>query len=145
MYGRTAGFPFLATARKPLLPREVPAGKSNVLTNSHTPTMPAMHARNRTKPRVSSLSHIFCLTSQVSHDPGWRGACASTTRDSWGRCAVAPGSARFSSSRIIRVYVCGKIWVAACMTTWRLYCDIDPFLAALLAGQRVLSDKYASN
>ena len=38
-------------------------------------------------------SSSFCLTSQVSHDPGWRGACASTTRDSWGRCAVAPGSA----------------------------------------------------
>ena len=34
---------------------------------------------------------IFRPTSQVSHDPGWRGACASTTRDSWGRCAVAPG------------------------------------------------------
>jgi len=36
---------------------------------------------------------FICRTSQISHDPGWRGACASTTRDSWGRCAVAPGSA----------------------------------------------------
>jgi hypothetical protein len=40
-----------------------------------------------------SSGRLLRLTSQVSHDPSWRGACASTTRDSWGRCAVAPGSA----------------------------------------------------
>ena len=39
---------------------------------------------------------VFCLTSQVSHDRGWRGVCVCTIRDSHGRCAVAPGWAVFS-------------------------------------------------
>jgi len=57
-------------------------------------------------PQAKQFIFIYCivssgrlqrLTSQISHDPGWRGACASTTRDSWGRCAVAPGSAPWFS------------------------------------------------
>jgi len=40
--------------------------------------------------------HIW-RTSQISHDPGWRGTCARTERDSWGRCAVAPGWAFYFS------------------------------------------------
>jgi hypothetical protein len=42
----------------------------------------------------AKIGFIFCRTLQISHDPGWRGACVSTTRDSWGRCAVAPGLAQ---------------------------------------------------
>ena len=49
-------------------------------------------AQKPSESRTTSQNH-FCRTSQISHDPGWRGACASTTRDNWGRCAVVPGSA----------------------------------------------------
>src|ERR1035437_8209698 len=38
---------------------------------------------------------MFCRTSQVSHDRGWRGVCVCTIRDRHGRCAVATGSAYF--------------------------------------------------
>ena len=47
----------------------------------------------RTSTDFFTCAHAAISTLKVSHDPGWRGACASTTRDSRGRCAVAPGSA----------------------------------------------------
>ena len=56
--------------------------------------MPSHSRTTQTKKLIIRRNRFsFWLTSQISHDPGWRGACASTTRDSWGRCAVAPGSA----------------------------------------------------
>jgi len=37
------------------------------------------------------LGILFCPTSELSHDRGWRAACACRMRDSYGRCAVASG------------------------------------------------------
>jgi len=51
--------------------------------------------------KLSIMQNIFCITFEVSHDHGWRGACASTIRDGHDRCAVAAGSTPSDSANQI--------------------------------------------
>ena len=70
-----------------------PSGWRTQIRRLHTP---------RTSTAFFTCAHAAISTSEVSHDRGWREECACTGRDSWGRCAVAPGSAR-SLSKITQL------------------------------------------
>src|ERR1035437_394186 len=65
---------------------------ANSIISDQLPKTSGMSVARKSSEEIGAGNDFISWpTSQVSHDPGWRGTCSSTERDSWGRCAVAPG------------------------------------------------------